>query len=107
MSITICPTCGNTQTWRWEEAFDKFGFGDGDGLVMTDAVAAALRAAGYDVTVTAWGCHNVVISSVTRDGQELIPEKATLGYDDPRAYLPAGIVTLLDDIFTEDQEVQP
>ena len=25
--------------WTWEEAFDKFGFNDGDGLVMTYEVA--------------------------------------------------------------------
>ena len=36
--------------WSWEEAFDKFGFEDGDGLVMTDVVAAVLQDAGYSVT---------------------------------------------------------
>ena len=25
--------------WEWEDAFDKFGFEDGDGLVMTHKVA--------------------------------------------------------------------
>lgn len=46
---TICPTCGQAHNWSWEEAFDKFGFGDGDDLVMTEKVAEALRKNGYEV----------------------------------------------------------
>jgi hypothetical protein len=46
-----CPTCNTDHDWSWDEAFNKFGFGDGDGLVMTNQVADALRAAGYTVTV--------------------------------------------------------
>ena len=45
MTFSTCPKCLSTIDWSWEEAFDKFGFGDGDGLVMTDTVAAALRRA--------------------------------------------------------------
>ena len=28
--------------WSWEEAFSKWGFNDGDGIVMTDEVAQAM-----------------------------------------------------------------
>lgn len=38
-----------TITWSWTEAFDKFGFDDGDGLVMTWHVADVLNAAGFQV----------------------------------------------------------
>jgi hypothetical protein len=99
MSITPCPTCGNRHPWSWEEAFDKFGFDDGDGLVMTDHVADALTANGYAVTAQKWGLHNVVITSIMRDGAELIPENADVGYADPRDYLPETIIALLDAVF--------
>lgn len=84
-------------TWSWEEAFDKFGFGDGDGLVMTDVVVSVLTDAGYSVTAEPWGLHNVTIMSIkSADGTELIPSTANIGYDDPRSYLPHAIITLLD-----------
>jgi hypothetical protein len=78
------------------EAFDKFGFGDGDGLVMTSSVADILIEAGYAVETEHWGLHNVIITSIKRDGVEQIPTGTKIGYDDPRAYLPADIATLLD-----------
>lgn len=106
MSTCTCPTCGNPYSWDWEEAFVKFGFGDGEGLVMTEHVAAKLRQAGYAVTIEPWGCHNVTIASIKRDGVELIPfDSINFGYDDPRDYLPAEIIDLLDDAFDEDTEV--
>lgn len=109
MSITHCPNCLEPITWSWEEAFDKFGFGDGDGVVMTDHVADALRQAGYAVEVVPWGMHNVTISSIKTDaGHEVIPfDTISFGYDDPRDYLPEAIVRLLDETFTTDTEVEP
>ena len=84
-------------TWSWQEAFDKFGFEDGDGLVMTDVVEAVLWDAGYSVTAEPWDSHNVVISSIKdATGNELIPSTVSIGYDDPRSYLPKTIVALLD-----------
>ncbi len=84
-------------TWSWEEAFDKFGFDDGDGLVMTDTVVRVLTDAGYTVTAEPWGSHNVVIFSIKdASGAEQIPTDINLGYDEPRDYLPEAIVTLLD-----------
>lgn len=99
MSITCCYVCGQETEWTWTEAFDKFGFDDGDGLVMTEHVANALRAHNYIVTVAAWGCHNIVITSIKRGDVELIPEHANLGYDDPLDYLPPDIIALLDAAF--------
>jgi hypothetical protein len=107
MSTHICNTCGSTVHIAWEEAFDKFGFGDGDGLVMTDHVAEALRAHGYEVTAEPWGFHNIVIMSIKRGKCQLIPAKANVGYDDPRTYLPKKLVKLLDAAFRGDGKVRP
>ncbi len=106
MSFTTCTTCGNRYEWSWEEAFDKFGFEDGDGLVMTDHVADFLRSTGLSVTVQQYGFHNLVITNIERDGQSLIPEPTQLGYDDPRDYLPEDIVDDLDRHFPEGREVR-
>ena len=96
-------------SWSWEEAFDKFGFEDGDGPVMTDVVEAVLTDAGYTVAAEPWGMHNVVIQSIKdASGAELMPSDIELGYDDPRDYLPEALIALLDtDPRTgEDKEVR-
>lgn len=98
---SLCPTCGHTHYWSWEDAFDKFGFGDGDDLVMTETVAAALRGRGFEVKTIHWGFHNTIITDIARDGVSLIPDDVTTGYDDPRKYLPEDIVALLDYEFRE------
>jgi hypothetical protein len=109
MSVSSCPTCFNTVDWSWEEAFDKFGFNDGDGLIMTEHVADALQAQSYTVLVEAWGIHNVTIASIKTDkGEELIPfESIRFGYDDARDYLPKHIAIVLDAAFPEGEEVAP
>ena len=86
------------RNWQWEEAFDKSGFDDGDGKVMTDTVAAVLCANGYIVTTHIWGLHNTVITSIdTADTNvALIPAGTHIGYDDPRRYLPRHVVRILD-----------
>lgn len=97
--LTFCDHCGTDIVWSWTEAFLKFGFMDGDGLVETWQVEGVLTEAGYEVTVEPWGIHNLVITSIKKAGVELIPHgnpAVTFGYDDPRAYLPQEIVTLLD-----------
>jgi len=91
-----------TIEWSWEEAFDKFGFDDGDGLVMTGAVIAALADAGYACHAETWGMHNYVIDEVIdADGNNVIPDVAEVGYDNPRRYLPAAVVELLDKAFPD------
>jgi len=108
MSITTCPHCNTAFSWSWEEAFDKFGFDDGDSIVMTDNVADALRVAGYKVKVEPWGIHNVTIASIKAiSGKELIPlDRIRFGYDNARDYLPKRIVKLLDAAFPADGEVE-
>lgn len=98
---SLCPTCGHTHYWSWEDAFDKFGFGDGDGLVMTETIAEVLRRQGYKVETNLAGLHNAIITDISRDGVSCIPEDVTTGYDDPRKYLPEDIVALLDYEFRE------
>ena len=107
MPKSTCDRCGGVNLyWRWEEAFDKFGFSDGDGQVMTHVVVDVLRAAGYVVSSEPWGLHNTTICSIKRDGTELIPfDNATYGYDDPRKYLPTHIVRLLDRKLPADKAV--
>ncbi|MBU1212903.1 MAG: hypothetical protein KJ587_16765 [Alphaproteobacteria bacterium] len=101
MPIETCECCGRDLDWRWEEAFEKFGFNDGDGLVMTHSVADVLRGAGYTLDIRPWGLHNTVIVSIqcpTRG--EIMPKShpaITIGYDNPRRYLPEDIIDLLDD----------
>lgn len=99
MAISICDTCGGEFHWCWEEAFYKNGFNDGDGQIETWQVEAALKKAGYDVSVSEWGVHNTVIISIKLNGIELIPYERpdmTFGYDDPRSYLPSEVIAALD-----------
>jgi len=108
MSITTCKICCQVTHWSWTEAFDKFGFCDGDGLVMTEHVAQALRKKGYAVTTEPWGCHNVVITSIkSKKAKDVIPALTNLGYDDPLHYLPKRVIKLLDEAFPEDGKVLP
>lgn len=97
MAKTTCNNCGVDHHWDWEEAFDKYGFGDGEGLIMTEAVAKVLRDAGYTVVHSPWGIHNDCFNSIEKDGISMIPEKTNIGFDDPRQYLPREIVQLLDE----------
>jgi len=105
--FTYCPTCSTDCSWHWEEAFDKFGFNDGDGLVMTDVVANALRAHGYLVETHIWGWHNVIITKISRDGISCIRDTAFIGYDKPRDYLTEEVIAILDAAFDDGEEVQP
>lgn len=97
MPVCECENCGGHYAWDWEEAFAKFGFGNGQRQVETWQVEEALTAAGYAVTVEDWGCHNRLIVSIRKGGRELIPyDTLGFGYVSPRRYLPNAIVSLLD-----------
>lgn len=104
MAESICQNCGSTYYWKWEDAFAKFGFGDGEGQVETSTVAIVLKNAGYVVDHQRWALHNDVITSIKKDGVEQIPESACVGYDDPRAYLPRKIIKTLDAAFCKPRE---
>ena len=100
MPIEYCESCSHPHQWEWEEAFDKFGFIDGDGLVMTYHVQEILENAGYETDSDKWGLHNVVITSIKKDGKVLMStdnDAYTVGYDAPRQYLPEEIINLLDE----------
>lgn len=95
--VSLCKVCGGDYSWSWEEAFDKFGFRDGDGQVMTEHVVEVLHEAGYEVENGKSGIHNDTIYSIKLRGVEQIPVGAKVGYDSPRRYLPRRIVRLLDE----------
>lgn len=96
-------------SWIWEDAFDKFGFDDGEFHQLTEIVADDLRYRGFVVEAVTWGCHNRIIESISRDGIELIPADVRLGYDEPREYLPHELVSLLDRLYPRqfEREGQP
>jgi len=102
MAKGLCNACGHIITWNCEDAFSKFGFGDGAVAHFTEQVVNVLEAAGYTVHSKPWGLHNTVIVSIKRDGVELIPATATIGYDAPRGYLPKAIIQLLDQKLAEE-----
>ena len=100
MPVDECFCCGGELRWSWTEAFDKFGFNDGDGQIMTHEVRDVLTDAGFTGQDTHWGMHNVIVVSIVcpRRG-ELMPTEdgdVRIGYDDPRGYLPKDVVALLD-----------
>lgn len=106
MPVSKCLSCNAQFHWDWEDAFLKFGFGDGDQIVMTEAVADVLRGAGYTVQVMPWGIHNVVIDSILKNGvEQLLMHCIRFGYDSPRDYLPKKLIRLLDRHLAANAEV--
>lgn len=103
MPRTECRVCGGDYHWQWEDAFDKFGFDDGDGQVMTQTVVIALEKAGYVVSSWHSGIHNEIVIGIAKDGVSLISNRTNCGYDDPRAYLPREIINLLDRAFPQEE----
>lgn len=104
MPIIECHTCGNTVEWQWEEAFDKFGFNDGDGLVRTSSVQESLENHSYKVKAEQWGLHNeIIVSIIDPQGKELLADDSVrYGYDCPRTYLPTEVIELLDEALPDD-----
>ena len=87
--------------WKWEEAFDKFGFEDGDGLVMTYEVADFIKELGYEVEADGWGMHNTIITEIKK-GDTIVMDgnqSYNLGYDDPKDYLPKDLIEALNKQF--------
>ena len=118
--------------WKWEEAFDKFGFGDGDHWNATSLVSDVVDKMGYWTECDSWGIHNYMIMDIkkSKDSDESIlfnpdadgqlddwkPEVLQrikdrghevgdpLGYISPRAYLPDDILEKLDEVFDDEFE---
>ena len=104
MVRSTCNICGGNYHWHWTEAFDKFGFQDGDGQVETHQVGDILSKAGYEVEIATWGLHNTIITTIKLGDHVLMSEEDpnyTVGYDNPRNYLPDQITELLDKTFPE------
>ena len=99
MAYSTCNTCRQWFHWNWEEAFDKFGFGDGDCQIETWTVQDVLIRAGYEVEIRQCGMHNTIITSIVKNGVEFIRSDVSIGYVNPREYLPVAIVNLLDQAF--------
>ena len=80
--------------WLWEEAFDKLGFGDGDGYNATDQIQCWFDVElGWKSESDSWGCHNYMIFSLKdNNGKEYEFD----GYEDPRGILPSKIIKKLD-----------
>ena len=89
--------------WVWEEAFDKFGFADGDGWNGTDIVAAFIEEHGYETECDTWGCHNYMIWDIKRAGASIIPDGVKVGYTDPRLWIPKTLQQKLDKEFRGDR----
>ena len=52
--------------WRWQDAFSKFGFEDGDGWNGTYLVSDFIESLGYEVECENWGCHNFLIVDIRK-----------------------------------------
>ena len=93
-------------TWSWREAFDKFGFQDGDGWNGTDIVADYIEETFNVVTQRdSWGCHNYLILDVLcKNGVSQIPNNFTVGYDEPDQWMHPSWVTNLDMYFDNWKE---
>ena len=89
--------------WDWEEAFDKFGFGDGDGWNGTEIVADFIESLGYGVVGDQWGIHNYMIMELTVGWGpiyiSILPDHISRGYDNPHGYLPRDLVQQLETKF--------
>lgn len=92
-----CPTCGNR--YHWHHAFAKFGYDDGEGSIETPHIADILERAGFIVEYASWPAHNIIITSIRKDGTEYMPlsdPQILIGYDDPATYLSPNIQNLLN-----------
>jgi hypothetical protein len=93
----------NVYQWIWEEAFYKFGFDDGDGLVMTYDVEEFITSLGYEVGLGS-GTHNPIIISILVGGKQLLDDPTfNIGETDPREYLPKDLVDHLDAKFPREE----
>ena len=70
-------------TWDWQEAFDKFGFGDGDSWNGTDIVENFLNDRGWEVNS---GLKKTALARFD-------------GYENPEEVLPGELVDALNKKF--------
>jgi hypothetical protein len=90
---------------EWEEAFDKFGFDDGDkgGYTRTCLVAEFIDSLGYESEFSG-GLHNTYFDSIKdKSGKDFL-DGIEIGYSNPREYLPESLVQKLDEHFKERRD---
>ncbi len=95
-------------TWTWEEAFQKFGFNDGNNS-QTFRVQKVLEAAGYGCDEASGGWHNNVICGLSKEMGAVWAEETCEDVDDDaklRASLPPEVVALLDTAFPDDLVIE-
>ena len=96
-------SCCEPIEWQLNEAFEKFGFSDGNSnRCYTGDVAEVIERLGYEVECDGWGMHNYVIIEIKRiEGEEIIYDELHLGgYDHDRTFantLPQDICQALWD----------
>ena len=62
----------DNEDYTWDEAFSKFGFGDGRNGDLTDVVAEFIESLGYKVGITTTGAHNDYIHLIiNKDGENV------------------------------------
>ena len=87
--------------WEWEDAFQKFGFGDGDCPCHTQDIIGLLEGTGWECSYVD-GIHNQHIFEMVRGDIKIEFD----GYEDNsviRNRLPADVVTALDKEFPNEK----
>lgn len=86
--------------WSWTEAFNKYGFNEGETDTYTFEVSDFLADLGYIIETTS-GIHNTYISSLrSPTGVELLAvNKFNVGIDDAEEQLPDVLVDALNQKF--------
>lgn len=97
MPLHTCALCGGPQPWKWEDAFLSYGFDEGEHS-ETHAVASTLVANGYTTEIATYA-DNDFIESIVKDDVEQISAHDWPGEMDPRQFLPADLIALLDKAF--------
>lgn len=87
----------DTFTWEWEEAFCKFGFGDGDNVMHNEDVGEVIARHGWKYKQVL-GVHNEFIYQLVK-GDKVIDFEGNEDNDEVRRKLPAIVVKALDKQF--------
>jgi len=90
-----------TIIWEWQEAFYKFGFGDGDSWNGTYIIENFLEDKGWEVHADSWGIHNYMIFSIKKEDEEYKFD----GYEEPEDILPEELARDLNKTFHENYGV--
>lgn len=87
-----------TYAWQWEEAFQKFGFRDGDDPQHNKEVGDFLKDFGYSYH-TSSGIHNGFICALAHNGVRVELPEDDEDVVDIRAMFPKDVLAALDKAF--------